>query len=187
MIWGMRFLVQSGPWLPNLAPAWQYASARFGFGFRAVIARNRTPPRRYLWAQKIVHCFEEPVRIDDTVSIDAGVGVGIATAPGRRADARSLLQHADVALLWPISAGGEITVYDAAFDPFEPENLSLVGELHHKISRDELQSCTKPKISLRLSRQLMVRSLVRWIHPRHGFLPPDRFIPWRRKAARSTA
>jgi EAL domain-containing protein (putative c-di-GMP-specific phosphodiesterase class I) len=105
------------------------------------------------------------------------VHVGIATSPHHGSDARTLLRHADVALYAARAAIGEVMTYDPDTDPYKPENLSLMGELRGGIARGELQLHYQPKIGLQHNKLIGAEALVRWIHPRHGFLPPDRFIP----------
>lgn len=128
-------------------------------------------------ANAVVEAFEQPVPIDGALAVDASVHVGLSVAPDHGASARVLLQRADVALFNARSQPGRVAVYDPAEDPYKPENLSLMGELKDGIERGELQLHYQPKIGLAHGRLIGAEALVRWIHPRHGFLPPDRFIP----------
>jgi EAL domain-containing protein (putative c-di-GMP-specific phosphodiesterase class I) len=52
----------------------------------------------------------------------------------------------------------------------------MVGELRRAIEGDELVVFYQPKADLRTGRIIGVESLVRWAHPRHGFVSPDDFI-----------
>ena len=173
---GDALIKSIGPIVANLTPTGG-RSARISDSVFALLLPDYTPESAVPVVQQIVQYFEEPVRIDETVSIDASVGAGIATSPDHGSDARSLLQHADVALFSANHTGGAITIYDAAADPFKPENLSLMGELRGGLARGELQLHYQPKINLGSGKLIGAEALVRWIHPRHGFLPPDRFIP----------
>ncbi len=173
---GDTLITNIGPMIADLMPA-RSTTARISDSVFALLLPGQSPDQVTPLAGRIVHAFDAPVRIDDAVAIDASVGIGMATSPAHGQNARTLLQHADVALFSAHRAGGTITVYDPASDPFKPENLSLMGELRGGVARGELQLHYQPKIGLGSGRLIGAEALVRWIHPRHGFLPPDRFIP----------
>jgi sensor c-di-GMP phosphodiesterase-like protein len=57
-----------------------------------------------------------------------------------------------------------------------PDRLALLGELRDAIDQGQLLLHYQPKLDLRDGRLVGVEALVRWQHPRHGFLPPSEFI-----------
>jgi EAL domain-containing protein (putative c-di-GMP-specific phosphodiesterase class I) len=67
--------------------------------------------------------------------------------------------------------------YDPSQDQHDPANLALIGELRHAFGRGELVLHFQPKIALAGDRTEALEALVRWRHPVHGLLAPDRFIP----------
>jgi EAL domain-containing protein (putative c-di-GMP-specific phosphodiesterase class I)/tetratricopeptide (TPR) repeat protein len=71
--------------------------------------------------------------------------------------------------------GGEAPA--PASDLRAPGRLTLAGELRGAVGRGELILAYQPKVSLKTRRMTGVEALVRWQHPRLGFLGPDRFIP----------
>jgi diguanylate cyclase len=68
-------------------------------------------------------------------------------------------------------------LYAAARDEFSPSRLRLVGELRSGISRGELELHYQPKVRLNDKTVVGVEALVRWQHPEHGLMSPDKFIP----------
>ncbi|MDZ5646323.1 EAL domain-containing protein [Nitrospirillum sp. BR 11828] len=68
-------------------------------------------------------------------------------------------------------------MYDHAADPHRPERLSLMGDLKIAIEQDALALAYQPKLEPRTGRVVGAEALVRWTHPRRGFVPPDSFIP----------
>jgi len=127
-------------------------------------------------AARIAATFEAPYAEGD-LSVDLAVAVGAALAPDHGLTVTALLQHADVALFAARRADPPIRLYDAAADPRRPERLSLMGELKEAIEQDTLALHYQPKLDLATGRLSGAEALVRWIHPKRGFIPPDSFIP----------
>ncbi|WP_145751311.1 putative bifunctional diguanylate cyclase/phosphodiesterase [Nitrospirillum amazonense] len=117
------------------------------------------------------------------VTVDLAAGVGIAVYPDPTpgappSDTASiLLRHADVAMLNARAAEPYVRLYDHAADPHRPERLSLMGDLKIAIEQDALELAYQPKLEPQTGRVVGAEALVRWTHPRRGFVPPDSFIP----------
>ena len=52
-----------------------------------------------------------------------------------------------------------------------------MSELKDALEAGQLSLYYQPKLNLSLDRIESVECLIRWIHPEHGFIPPDEFIP----------
>ncbi|MEY4640203.1 MAG: hypothetical protein RLZZ227_197 [Pseudomonadota bacterium] len=61
-------------------------------------------------------------------------------------------------------------------DKFQPLDMALLGELPDAIAQDQLVLHYQPKVDLRSGCTVGVEALVRWQHPVHGLIYPDRFI-----------
>jgi diguanylate cyclase (GGDEF)-like protein len=126
-------------------------------------------------ARRIVALFEAPYHEGD-LTIDAVAEIGIALAPLHAAESGLLLQRADVALFEAGRAESRIAVYDPAADPHRPEHLSLMSDLRAALEQDGLRLYYQPKLDLATGRVGGAEALVRWQHPKRGFVPPDAFI-----------
>ena len=62
-------------------------------------------------------------------------------------------------------------------DPFSPDRLRLLADLHHAVESEEFELFYQPKVEIATGRVLAVEALLRWRHPRRGRLDPDTFIP----------
>jgi EAL domain-containing protein (putative c-di-GMP-specific phosphodiesterase class I) len=68
-------------------------------------------------------------------------------------------------------------LYDRGQDPYSPERLALIAQLRRAIAERELTVLYQPQGDVATGTLTGVEALVRWQHPEHGLLPPDRFIP----------
>ncbi|MFC2594208.1 MAG: EAL domain-containing protein, partial [Fretibacterium sp.] len=62
--------------------------------------------------------------------------------------------------------------------PFSGSILNMRAELRSALDNDEFLSYFQPVYSIKDRRLSGFETLVRWMHPRKGFLPPSRFIPY---------
>jgi len=126
-------------------------------------------------ARRVVAMFEEPYHEGD-LTIDAVAEIGIALAPVHGTEGSLLLQRADVALFEASRAESRTAVYEPAADPHRPEHLSLMSDLRTALDHDGLRLFYQPKLDLASGRVAGAEALVRWQHPKRGFVPPDAFI-----------
>jgi len=103
--------------------------------------------------------------------------IGIAIYPEHGENPLSLLQHAEVAMYVGKEQSLPYCLYNIQQDRHSLLRLTLMGELIGAIERDELTLYFQPKLNLKTNQIHAVECLVRWIHPEHGFIPPDDFIP----------
>ena len=149
--------------------------ARIGDAAFAVFAPELEPAEATALARRIVASFEQPYHEGD-LTIDSVAEIGIALAPLHGIDGSVLVQRADVALFAATRAESRIAVYDPAADPHRPEHLSLMSDLRAALDTDELRLFYQPKLNLATGRVAGAEALVRWQHPKRGFVPPDAFI-----------
>jgi diguanylate cyclase (GGDEF)-like protein len=126
-------------------------------------------------ADGIRHALERPFSIAD-VNLDIGCSVGVAMWPDHGDDATVLLQRADVAMYSAKNNQGGVQVYDPNADTYSLERLALVGELRSAIDRGELAVHYQPKADARTGQLTGMEALVRWNHPRQGYVPPEEII-----------
>jgi diguanylate cyclase (GGDEF)-like protein len=127
-------------------------------------------------AEVVLAEFESPFTSGD-VSLVLGANIGIALYPEHAATAELLLQRADAATYRARQEGSGIEVYAAETDPYAPRRLALAADLQEALDADEVDVYVQPKLSLSDGMVVGAEALVRWDHPRLGFLSPDQFIP----------
>ncbi len=121
----------------------------------------------------------QPLAIGEAV-LAPSVSVGAALVPDRRGDrpdgAEDLLRHAGIALADARDRGFPTLVYEPGRDEQLRRQLSIVADLKRAVAGDELVLHYQPKVRCTDAEVVGVEALVRWIHPEHGFMPPDEFI-----------
>jgi diguanylate cyclase (GGDEF)-like protein len=127
-------------------------------------------------AAKLIAALERPIMSIEG-PLDVGASIGIAVPLGVDDDAATLLRRADVAMYVAKRSGSGFACYSPEQDENSPDRLLLLGELRQAITDNELVLYFQPKVSLKTGRLVDVEALVRWRHPRRGFLSPDVFIP----------
>lgn len=149
--------------------------ARLGGDEFAVIVPGADRVGAEIVADKLEAALEHPFQLED-MTVQARASVGIALYPEQGADAETLVQRADVAMYTAKRNGGGHAVYDPEHDRFSVRRLALIGELRRALVSRELELFYQPKLDLRSDRVVGVEALIRWRHPEHGLMGPDRFI-----------
>ncbi len=126
---------------------------------------------------KIVNTLEEPI-VFDGQPLDVGASIGIASYPEHGEEPDLLVRRADMAMYLAKRTNIGFATYAYESDSSSQGQLSLLGELRHAIEQNELLLHYQPKIDLTLGSVSGAEALVRWQHPKRGFVPPNDFIPF---------
>jgi diguanylate cyclase (GGDEF)-like protein len=121
--------------------------------------------------------FAEPLDIDG-LRIQLRVSVGVA-ASSERTPHPDLLRWADVALYRAKVDGRDRTVWvDEQLERDTVTRMELGRRLRDPlVLEQEVQVHFQPEVELATGRIVGAEALVRWDHPAHGLLAPDRFVP----------
>jgi diguanylate cyclase (GGDEF)-like protein len=111
------------------------------------------------------------------LTVSAQASIGYAVAPDDGADVDTLLARADIAMCDAKERRRGVVRYETALDRHDAASLGLVAELRHAIDDDQLVLHYQPQLHERSGRVTSLEALVRWQHPIHGLLHPDRFLP----------
>jgi diguanylate cyclase (GGDEF)-like protein/PAS domain S-box-containing protein len=126
-------------------------------------------------ADRLSIALEEPFEVQD-LTLRVGASIGIAVYPEHANDAETLLKRADVAMYSAKKHGVGHELYDAAHDGHSRQRLALIGELPAAIASGQMVVHFQPKYDLQDGAIVGVEALVRWQHPAHGLLGPDKFV-----------
>jgi diguanylate cyclase (GGDEF)-like protein len=150
--------------------------ARFTDNNFAIIAPSTNLKEAILVAQRIVDLFETSF-IVQTVPIALSVHVGITIFPDHEEAPESLIQAGTIAMRKARMMGDDYVVYSPIYTKGASYHIQLMGELREGIRAEQLILYYQPKVNLATGEIHSVEALVRWQHPRHGFITPAEFIP----------
>ena len=128
-------------------------------------------------AMKIQHALEQPIDYEQQ-PLDVGSSIGIAHFPEHGENSSTLLRNADIAMYVAKRNKSGYAIFDASYDTHQQQHLSLLSEIRQAVESNELRVYYQPKIGLASSRIEGVEALLRWEHPRRGFVSPADFIPF---------
>ena len=151
--------------------------ARLGGDEFAVLLREGDAALAESVARRIATAFDVPLTLEEH-TIDMGAGIGMACWPQHATDADVLLSRAEVAMYAAKQRTEGPLMYHAAIDAASAQTLSLLTELRQAVDRGELRLYLQPKLMLDTGRVSGAETLVRWMHPQRGLVPPMEFIPF---------
>src|SRR5262249_28150485 len=152
--------------------------ARFGGDeFTILLDELPDPDVALLVADRVIEVIREPVTIDGhEMFVSASLGIALSRAGADRAS--DLLRQADLAVYVAQEKGrARWELFDPTFVPHVMERLELEGDLWRALEHDELVVHFQPEVSLTTGEVIATEALLRWMHPKRGMLPPEKFVP----------
>lgn len=127
-------------------------------------------------AREIAEQLAAPTEVAG-VRMSIEVSVGVVVADAGTADLTELLRRADIAMYQAKEGGGNVAVYDGTRDAASTDQLALLAELREALKvDDQLVLALQPAVDLATGAPTGVEALIRWRHPRRGWLNPADFI-----------
>ncbi len=128
-------------------------------------------------ASAIGHRLAKPFQLDKGEAYLTS-SIGIALYPIDAEDVDGLMHHADSAM-WRSkdSSGASYCFYTNAMNEEAKSRAQLEKDLRQAIINQEFEVYYQPLISLKTMQVTGAEALIRWNHPKHGVIPPGRFIP----------
>jgi len=126
-------------------------------------------------AERMLDALRDPFDLAGT-PVEVGASIGVALFPDHGEDADTLLRRADIAMYQAKRGEQGHAIYAVEDDDSSTERLALIADLRRGIAAGELELHYQPKVNCADREVHSVEALVRWRHPRHGMVPPDRFI-----------
>lgn len=126
--------------------------------------------------KKLISVFQNGISVEG-FNIDINIHAGISYFPEHGETPHLLIKRAAVARFLAAQSHSRVLAYRPDLDPSNRIQLSLMSELLQGIKENQFKLYVQPKIGIESMKTVQVECLVRWIHPKHGFMNPDDFIP----------
>ncbi|MGW7611047.1 putative bifunctional diguanylate cyclase/phosphodiesterase [Streptomyces sp. NPDC054766] len=175
---GDRLLVEVADRLQSCATAPGEMVARLGGDeFVALTTGPNTEREVDELAGRIMNALVTPISIDGRDLTVRG-SVGIVEGPAGERGAAEVLRSADITMYRAKAAGGNrFELADPEADARAITRNGLTTALPAALDRGEFFIEYQPLVNLGDGSVRGAEALVRWLHPQHGVLGPDRFIP----------
>ncbi|MBD8533349.1 MULTISPECIES: EAL domain-containing protein [unclassified Massilia] len=133
--------------------------------------------------EKIRVAVTEPVQVSGQ-AVQVSCSMGVVMYPRDGMDASALLMNADAAMYRAKDLGSNnFQFYAREMNASIEEKLVLLDGLRQAVQAtfegaadNGFRLLYQPKVDLRSGRVFGVEALIRWQHPEHGMVPPQRFI-----------
>ncbi|MFK0158418.1 putative bifunctional diguanylate cyclase/phosphodiesterase [Streptomyces sp. NPDC090499] len=175
---GDRLLVEVADRLQSCATAPGEMVARLGGDeFVALTTGPATQREVDDLADRIMNALVTPISIDGRELMVRG-SIGIVEGPAGERTPAEVLRSADITMYRAKSAGGNrFELADPEADARAITRHGLTTALPAALDRGEFFIEYQPLVHLGDGSVRGAEALVRWLHPQHGVLGPDRFIP----------
>lgn len=129
------------------------------------------------FARSIEARLRDPVVLGE-IELSITSRIGISTFPDDGINPDTLLRKADNAMFAARHNGrNRVAFYRDVKSKDDSRQFQLEIALRSAIANEELSLAFQPQMDLATGEVHGVEALLRWLHPQHGQVPPDQFIP----------
>jgi diguanylate cyclase (GGDEF)-like protein/PAS domain S-box-containing protein len=152
-------------------------AARFGGDEFAVFVPGADREAAAELAERILAAARAPVPLEAGREVAVAASVGVALVPEHGLDPSDLLKRADVALYRAKAEGRDAwRVFAPEMDASIAERRRLEIDLRAALEREDFALIYQPVVRAADGAVMGHEALLRWTHPQHGPVPPERFI-----------
>lgn len=147
-----------------------------GDEFVVVMPDVARPQDAAVVARKILDALALPFDIaGQEVYVSASIGISLCPPDS---DPGSLLRNADLAMYRAKHEGrNNFQFFSEEMNTCNRERMALEIDLRRALERGELSLVYQPRVCLRSGEIVAAEALLRWQHPWHGAISPEKFIP----------
>lgn len=128
-------------------------------------------------AKQILASFQKPFSIRSH-EINVTTSIGISLFPGHGTTSEDLLKNADAAMYLSKEKGKNIfNFYNAELNKNMMRKMDIENHLVKALELNQLSLYYQPKVNLETQEIVGMEALLRWKHPKMGWISPAEFIP----------
>lgn len=145
-----------------------------GAGALGVVVEASSQSQAVKLAARMVESAQTPIKVG-RAKVDIALIAGVAAHDGGDTEI-SVVDRAAIAVDQARVARQTAVAFDASAYGDPGDNLSLISDLMAAMKTGGVSLAYQPKYDLRAQTITGVEALMRWTHPRRGFVSPDLFI-----------
>jgi diguanylate cyclase (GGDEF)-like protein len=128
-------------------------------------------------AEQLCQVLRTPFKLNGSV-VSSNIYIGIVNSITDYHQPEDFLRAADTAMNYAKMPGKpNIVIFDTGMQASILERLELEADLQRAIERQQFQLNYQPIVSLSTGKIVGFEALVRWHHPKRGWVSPVKFIP----------
>ncbi len=152
-------------------------AARLGGDEFVLVLREHVEQNVLRVVERLASVLQETYQLGDT-QLCSTASIGVVVNHGKYTDANAMIRDADVAMYEAKGVGrGGYLVFDTPMRERVQRRQQLEVNLAKAIERQELNLVYQPIVCVQTGQLKSVEALMRWRHPREGFISPEEFIP----------
>lgn len=125
----------------------------------------------------ILEDFNQPFYVDGK-EINLTCSLGVAMYPDDGQDFETLLSRSDIAMYQAKHSGrNTYRFFSDDMNTAASEHITIAFGLRKALELNQFQLYYQPQIDITTRKLIGAEALIRWIHPEHGMIPPNKFIP----------
>jgi diguanylate cyclase (GGDEF)-like protein/PAS domain S-box-containing protein len=127
-------------------------------------------------AERINHALSAPMVVDGRTLVTT-VSIGVALYPHDGVDMGELLRHSDTAMYQAKDRGrNNFQLFSPGMDRRLKERIAIESSLRTALQSGQLDVHYQPIVDIESHRVVALEALLRWKHPSHGYVRPERFV-----------
>jgi diguanylate cyclase (GGDEF)-like protein/PAS domain S-box-containing protein len=127
-------------------------------------------------ANRINQALAAPMVVDGRTLVTT-VSIGVALYPHDGADMGELLRHSDTAMYQAKDRGrNNFQLFSPGMDKRLRERIAVESSLRTALESRQLDVHYQPIVDIESQRVVALEALLRWKHPTHGYVRPERFV-----------
>ena len=127
-------------------------------------------------ATRINNALSVPMVVDGRTLVTT-VSIGVALYPHDGADMGELLRHSDTAMYQAKDRGRDnFQLFSPGMDRRLKERIAIESSLRTALQSRQLDVHYQPIVEIESHRVIALEALLRWKHPSHGYVRPERFV-----------
>lgn len=152
--------------------------ARLGGDEFAIIGSNcKSIEDIVMMATRVIREIGEPVILDGK-AINIATSIGLTIYPNDKDNTDQLIRNAELALHRAKQEGrNNFQLYDRSMHLTLQARAEMEHDIRKAMEDDDLIFHYQPQIDLKTRQVIGVEALMRWHHPKRGWVGPDQFIP----------
>jgi len=174
---GDRLLVEVAGRLRKLMRRSDFVARQGGDEFAVILHNIGHPGNVSRFIEKLIGRLAPPYALGNHL-ITSGASVGAALFPSDGETGEELVTKADRAMYQAKSSETRrYAFFDTHMDEDEERRMESAREVARALEEGSFRLCYQPVVNLLNGEIVYAEALVRWDHPKRGFLSPHSFLP----------